>query len=130
MNNNNYYCFLLYKVKTERENKYRYYRGIFAKNEKGKFYFKVTVAKGLAFEDSLKLATLRAYRAELLPSKRMAREAIEAVLKASKDWNDGVKMKPEDIMRVSVRTQRPEELNERDKITHERAENGYGKVIE
>lgn len=130
MNNNNYYCFLSYKVKTERENKSRYYRGIFAKNDKGKFYFKVTVAKELAFEDSLKLATLRAYRAELLPSKRMAREAIEAVLRASKEWNDGVRMKPADVMRVSVRTQRPEELNERDKITYECATIGYGKVIE
>ncbi len=128
MNNNNYYCFLSYKMKTERENKYRYYRGIFAKNERGKFYFKVTVAKELAFEDSLKLATLRAYRAELLPSKIMARDAIEAVLKASKDWNDGVKMKPADIMRVSVRTQRPEELSERDKIIYERAEIGFGRV--
>ncbi len=126
--NNNYYCFFSYKVRTEREGKYRYYRGIFAKNDKGKFYFKVTVAKELAFEDTLKLATLRVYKAELLPSKRMAREAIQAVIKASKDWNDGVKMKPEDIMRVSVRTQRPEELNERDKIIYERAEIGFGKV--
>ena len=128
--NANYYCFLSYKVKTERENKYRYYRGIFATNDKGKFYFKVTTAKELAFEDSLKLATLRAYHAELLPSERMAREAIQAVLRASKDWNDGVKMTPEDIMRVSVRTQRPQELNDSDKIIYERAEIGYGKVRE
>lgn len=122
------YCFLSYKVKTERENKYRYYRGILATNDKGKFYFKVTTAKELAFEDTLKLATLRAYKAELLPSKRMAREAMQAVLKASKDWNDGVKMKPEDIMRVSVWTQRPEELRQDDKINYEKAEIGFGKV--
>ena len=120
--NANYYCFLSYKIKTERENKYRCYRGILATNDKGKFYFKVATAK--------ELATLRAYRAELLPSKIMAREAMQAVLKASKDWNNGVKMTPEDIMRVSVRTQRPEELNERDKITYECATIGYGKVIE
>lgn len=126
--NNNYYCFLSYKVKTGREGKFRYYRGIFAKNDKGKFYFKVTSAKEFAFEDSLSLSTLRSYKAELLPSKIMAREALNAVLRASKDWNNGVKMTPEDIMRVSVRTQRPEELNERDKIIYERAEIGFGKV--
>lgn len=126
--NNNYYCFFSYKMRTEREGKFRCYRGIFAKNERGKFYFKVTSAKEFAFEDSLSLATLRAYKAELLPSKIMAREAMNAVLRASKDWNNGVKMTPEDIMRVSVRTQRPEELNERDKIIYERAEIGFGKV--
>lgn len=126
--NNNYYCFFSYKMRTEREGKFRCYRGIFAKNERGKFYFKVTSAKELAFEDTLKLATLRAYKAELLPSKIMAREAMNAVLRASKDWNNGVKMTPEDIMRVSVRTQRPEELNERDKIIYERAEIGFGRV--
>ena len=126
--NANYYCFLSYKVKTERENKYRYYRGIFSTNDQGKFYFKVTASKELALEDSLSLATLRAYHAELLPSERMAREAMQAVLRASKDWNDGVKMTPEDIMRVSVRTQRPEELTERDKIIYERAQIGFGKV--
>lgn len=126
--NANYYCFLSYKVKTERENKYRYYRGILATNDQGKFYFKVTASKELALEDSLSLATLRAYHAELLPSKIMAREAMNAVLRASRDWNDGVKMTPEDIMRVSVRTQRPEELNERDKIIYERAQIGFGKV--
>lgn len=85
MNNNNYYCFLSYKMRTEREGKYRYYRGIFATNDKGKFYFKVTNAQELALKDSLKLATLRAYHAELLPSEKMAREAMQAVLRASKD---------------------------------------------
>lgn len=126
--NANCYCFLSYKVKTEREGKYHFYRGILATNDKGKFYFKVTTAKELAFEDSLKLATLRAYHAELLPSELMAKEAMKAVLKASKTWNGGTKMRAEDIMRVSVRTQRPEELTERDKIIYERAEIGYGKV--
>ena len=122
------YCFLSYKVKTARENKYRYYRGILSTNDKGKFYFKVTTAKELVFEDTLKLATLRAYRAELLPSELMAKEAMKAVLKASKTWNGGTKMRAEDIMRVSVKTQRPEELSERDKIIYERAEIGYGRV--
>ena len=126
--NNSYYCFISYKVKTARVGEYRHYRGILATNDKGKFYFKVTVAKELAFEDTLKLATLRAYKAELLPSKRMAREAIQAVIKPSKDWNGGVKMKPEDIMRVSVWTQRPEELRQNDKINYENAEIGYGRV--
>ena len=128
--NTNYYCFISYKVKTARVGEYRHYRGILATNDKGKFYFKVTAAKELALEDRLKLATLRAYHAELLPSELMAKEAIKAVLKASKEWNNGVKMKPEDIMRVSVRTQRPHELNECDKMIYERAEIGYGKVIQ
>lgn len=126
--NVNYYCFLSYKVKTARENKYRYYRGILSTNDKGKFYFKVTASKELVLEDSLKLTTLRAYHAELLPSEVMAREAMKAVLKASKTWNGGTKMRAEDIMRVSVKTQRPEELSERDKIIYERAEIGFGKV--
>lgn len=126
--NNSYYCFISYKVKTARGGEYRHYRGIFAKNQKGKFYFKVSSTHSLTFEDSLSLSTLRSYKAELLPSKIMAREAMNAVLRASKDWNNGVKMTPEDIMRVSVRTQRPEELNERDKIIYERAEIGFGRV--
>ena len=128
--NTNYYCFISYKVKTARVGEYRHYRGIFAKNEKGKFYFKVSSAQSLLFEDSLSLSTLRAYKAELLPSKIMAREALNAVLRASKDWNGGRKMTPEDIMRVSVRTQRPNELNDSDKIIYERAEIGFGKVIQ
>ena len=128
--NANYYCFISYKVKIARVGEYRHYRGIFAKNQKGKFYFKVSSTQSLTFEDSLSLSTLRSYKAELLPSKIMAREALNAVLRASKDWNGGRKMTPEDIMRVSVRTQRPKELNDSDKIIYERAEIGYGKVKE
>lgn len=126
--NNNYYCFLSYKVKTERENKYRYYRGILAEKADRVLNFKVAKIKDLALDESLCLATLRSYKAELFPSKIEARNKLNKVFKMAKDWNDGVRMTPEDIMRVSVRTQRPEELTERDKIIYERAEIGFGKI--
>ena len=121
-----YYTAFIYAVKID-NGETQYYRGILSCRPPKIFYLNVKKMKEYVMEDSLSVATLRKYQAEVLPSVRSAREAKKALFRALKRIHKCT-VPIEVAMYLQAKEMYPDDF--KGKVTYERAEFFVGKAID